>query len=376
MQHSSTDHQHFENEKTEWQQSQVVAVLFSNALGAIFGNLINISLVTYLLLDAYPGPNIKIWCAIGFVINLVRLSLLIVYRNGNTNFSSQKWLDIYRFLTLLSGSHFGVLCVFFFSPEHYLYQALVIFLVGGSCAAAVGTHGVDLVTYRLFLIPSAIPLIFRSLLESTDVHNAVAIMVLLLAVVMYRAARQTRDTMLDNINMSYSLNYRATHDSLVPLLNREEFRNKYGELAARNHRSSDRPPVTALLFIDLDHFKQVNDNFGHDAGDQALLKVSDIIRASIRKSDLASRFGGDEFMILIQSDELEDVLAVADKIQTTINHFEQDDHPAATLGASIGIAYSQNTLPPFEQLFKLADQACYRAKKQGRGQISIQELTQ
>lgn len=374
MQALSDSRQATDADKIKWQQSQIVAVLFRNVLGAIIGNLINVTLVTYLLSEIYPGPELLLWCAFGYGVNLFRLALLLAYRKNSERFDSSRWLNSYRVSTLFSGLHFGVLCILFFSPDNYLYQALVIFFVGGSCAAAVGTNGVDHATYRLFLIPSALPLVFSAAQQNTEVHSALAIMAVLLVIVLFRAAQQTRDTMLDNINMSYSLNYRATHDSLVPLLNREEFRNQYERISSQARKSDAGQDITALLFVDLDNFKLVNDNFGHDAGDQALLQVSDIIRASIRKSDIASRFGGDEFMILIRTNELNDVMAVANKILTAIGQFEKSDHTTAALGASIGIAYSTQAKTSFSDLFKLADQACYRAKRQGKGQLCIDEL--
>jgi diguanylate cyclase (GGDEF)-like protein len=97
---------------------------------------------------------------------------------------------------------------------------------------------------------------------------------------MLRAAEHYRNVMIENIEMTHSLHYRATHDGLVGLLNRDEFKNIFNSTATNTHKIT-----TSIIFIDLDNFKTLNDTFGHQAGDDALIKISDIIRsAAIRHS--------------------------------------------------------------------------------------------
>lgn len=358
--------------RSAWREQQVVDILYHNGSGAIFGNLINISLVTYILREVYPGSALLMWFGFGITLNLVRFytALIAFKRNRNWLVTSQ-WLTLYRCLTLISGAHFGILGVFFFDAEDSLYQALVIFVVGGSGAAAVGTHGADLTTYRLFILPSVIPMATRSFIEGTAVHNALAIMLLLLVIILLRAASQTRNVMRENIDMSYSLKYRATHDVLVPLLNRDEFKKRFEQLQAQPAGNQ----LTAMIFIDLDNFKALNDTFGHQAGDQALLEVSDVIRASIRQHDLAARFGGDEFIILIRANEIDNALVVGEKILMAISQFsENGEHSLKKLGASIGIAYTDNANVGFEELLKHADQACYTAKRRKDGRAEVVKL--
>jgi len=358
-------------EKQAWQENQIVSVLYNNASGAIVGNLINVSIVTLILYKIYPNNALLAWFGFGLILNIVRWYGQRQYLKNKQRLHAERWLQLHRFSTLLSGLHFGVLAVFFFSSEDPLYQALVIFVVGGSGAAAVGTHGVDLTTYRMFLLPGVIPLIARSLQEGTEVHNALSIMLTLLVVVMNRAAQQTRDTMLDNINMSYSLNYRATHDALVALLNREEFRKRFEESSPLLASTQ----VQTIIFIDLDNFKTVNDTYGHQAGDQALIQVGNVIRNSIRKSDIAARFGGDEFIILLRPDRIEDAIAVGQKILDAIDQFQHhQDQSINALGASIGIGYSSGAEVTFDALLKAADLACYKAKRENATQPYLREV--
>lgn len=356
----------------QWYQEQVVAVLYGNVKGAILGSTINIALVTFVLWPIYPTLSLITWFVLGQLLNIIRLTVFLRYDKSPSDYPIKTWLNIHRVLTCISGSMYGLLAFFFFSSEHPLHQILVILLSGGMGAAAVGTHSVDRITYQSFLFTAVVPLIVRSYLEGTEVHMVVAAMLCLLMLIMLRAANQSKQIMVDNIYMSQSLRYRATHDSLVDLLNREEFQKKYSQLI---NFSSPTPSTTSLIFIDLDNFKILNDTFGHQAGDEALIKISEIIRNCIRQSDIAARFGGDEFMILLQSDSVEQAHIVAEKVLLRIAHFQTSfQEEDIMFGASVGIGYSTEKTPNFDAMLKAADKACYQAKADGKGKICIQEV--
>lgn len=372
MEKQATAPEHFDKLKLRWERDQITSVLYGNALGAVIGNLVNISLVGYLLLKIYPDSWLPLWFASGLAINCFRFVLYIVRKRNPGALSIYQWLLIYRVTTLASGLHFGLLALFFFSSEVPIYQTLVACFIAGSVAAAVATHGVDVVTYRLFLFPAATPLLVRVALEGSETYTALAVMIFFLMVVMNRCANQAQKTMLENIQMSYSLNYRATHDSLVALFNREEFQNEFDKTIS-NAANLDK--TVAMIFIDLDNFKQVNDNHGHDVGDEALIRVSEIIRGSIRKSDIAARFGGDEFMLLLYVDSLDEVAIICDTIFRAIERSKsRSGESDYELGASLGVGHTKDHSVTFKALLKAADRACYKAKKQGKGQVCFAEV--
>ena len=360
------------NQADKWYQEQVVAVLYSNIKGAILGSTINIALVTFVLWSIFPTAGLIAWFLFGQFLNLIRLFVFFRYDKDVAALSIKTWLNIHRVLTCMSGAMYGLLAFFFFSSEHPLHQILVILLSGGMGAAAVGTHSVDKITFQGFLFSAVIPLIYRSYLEDTEVHMVVSAMLCLLLLIMLRAANQSKKIMVDNIYMSQSLRYRATHDSLVDLLNREEFQKEYHRLM---NYSLTKPQTTSLIFIDLDNFKSLNDTFGHQAGDDALVQISKIIRKCIRQSDVAARFGGDEFMILLQSDTVEQANIVAEKVLLNIAHFQTSfQEEDVMFGASVGIGYSTEKTPNFDAMLKAADKACYQAKADGKGKICLEEV--
>jgi diguanylate cyclase (GGDEF)-like protein len=157
----------------------------------------------------------------------------------------------------------------------------------------------------------------------------------------------------------------ARYDELTALPNRVNFRDEIERLLALSH-SAER--LSALLFIDLDQFKQVNDTLGHPCGDQLLCAVADRLRAMLRPEDFVARFGGDEFVVFqqnIQSNE--EAAQLARRIVDHLSERYKIDNHLVEIGASIGIAMTTPQGISADTLLKNADMALYRAKADGRG---------
>lgn len=161
----------------------------------------------------------------------------------------------------------------------------------------------------------------------------------------------------------------AHHDQLTGLPNRRLFLDHLAQDIERGAQVGSR---TALLFIDIDYFKEANDQFGHDAGDLLLRFVADRLRAAIREADSVARLGGDEFCVILR-----DVIntrpakRVAEKILRALaSPFHVLDN-IVHLSASIGVAFSPQDANTAEDLIKKADQAMYSAKGAGRNQFSV-----
>ena len=152
------------------------------------------------------------------------------------------------------------------------------------------------------------------------------------------------------------LSYEASHDSLTGLYNRSAFEKFRQELPLED---------MALLLIDVDHFKTVNDTYGHDVGDRALRAVVAILRESFRSEDLVCRIGGDEFAVIMAhaGKELRDL--IAGKILRANDRLAQGGDGLPALSLSVGVAFG-NAEAPQGDLFKAADLALYRIKEGGR----------
>lgn len=162
----------------------------------------------------------------------------------------------------------------------------------------------------------------------------------------------------------------AEHDALTGLYNRFYFTKELTHVVERVKRTSKIN--YALMYIDLDNFKYINDTLGHLAGDQLLVEVSLIIRNQIRKSDLLSRFSGDEFAVLLHDVNSESAMAVAEKIRYSIkNYVFKSSGATVDVGCSIGIAMISSQIISHQELFSQADFACHAAKKAGRNRVHI-----
>jgi diguanylate cyclase (GGDEF)-like protein len=184
---------------------------------------------------------------------------------------------------------------------------------------------------------------------------------LVTALVMLRIRRLSLERQL----AEEALGHLASHDPLTNLLNRREFETRLGTELARTRRC-------ALLFCDLDEFKQVNDQLGHSAGDELLIQVADRLVAAVRRSDDVARLGGDEFLILLREAGPSDVEGVLERISAGLSRPVTVDSTPVRVGLSIGVVVAFTESGGAEDLIQRADHAMYRAKQaQPMGAVRI-----
>jgi diguanylate cyclase (GGDEF)-like protein len=161
--------------------------------------------------------------------------------------------------------------------------------------------------------------------------------------------------------------WRAASDALTGLPNRRAADVTFRRMAA--HAGRTLSPL-AVLLLDLDRFKQINDRHGHDQGDQALAVVGQVLMASIRASDFAARYGGEEFLVLLPDTDRKGAVEVAEKIRHAIEHAEMP--VIGGLTGSLGVAALPEDAVEPEQLIRKADRALYAAKARGRNRVEAQ----
>jgi len=162
-----------------------------------------------------------------------------------------------------------------------------------------------------------------------------------------------------------SLRHQATHDELTGLPNRWLFRLQLNQALVRAARTGQH---VAVLFIDLDYFKTVNDSFGHATGDALLVQVGARIRSILRENDTLARLGGDEFAILLTDlAEMDEVVGVATKLLVSLQASYRLQDQDVYSGGSLGVAFYPDDAKDSETLLRYADLAMYQAKQTGRG---------
>ncbi|HGC5940477.1 TPA: GGDEF domain-containing protein [Legionella pneumophila] len=168
--------------------------------------------------------------------------------------------------------------------------------------------------------------------------------------------------LMDHLKMSYEkLHYHANHDSLTGCTNRGAL---FEILKTRFQQIKLDGGQLIVMFIDMDGFKAVNDHYGHDVGDTTLHHFGQLLRQRLRKDDIVARYGGDEFVIVMEHISSNDAQKIAeDIVRTTQQSINQETLPPLKLGCSIGITQMNNQSTSFNAVIKEADRACYAAKQ-------------
>lgn len=178
-------------------------------------------------------------------------------------------------------------------------------------------------------------------------------------------------TRLANRQAQETIHHMAFHDSLTDLVNRQEFERRVGSAL---EQARERDVTHALLYIDLDQFKVINDTSGHIAGDELLRQLAHVLKQHVRESDTLARLGGDEFGALLESCPMNRAYNIAEALRQAIRnfHFVWDGKPFA-VGASIGLVMLDRDTISATDALSSADMACYAAKDLGRDRIHVFE---
>lgn len=179
----------------------------------------------------------------------------------------------------------------------------------------------------------------------------------------------TQEDVTDSHILSQQLEYQARHCMLTGLINRHEFEGHLEQLLARAKVEKSQH---AVLFIDLDQFKQINDACGHTAGDQLLRQMGQLFQENVRHEDLISRIGGDEFAILIESCKADQIEQIAEHLRKTVEEFNFAwEHQTFKVTISVGCVVIDEFSPEMTTVLSQADSSCYQAKDHGRNRVFI-----
>ena len=232
-------------------------------------------------------------------------------------------------------------------PLSTLQAALVVALLTSACDAFLNAFSASRYSYAWYVGKA----------ESILTASVVLFMLLIELVILYRRLRES-----------------ASVDALTGLANRRSFDEQFGWTLGNTRR---RAANIALLMIDIDHFKKLNDRFGHSAGDEYLRAVGAVLRSSLaRAQDLVARYGGEEFVVVLPDTPLEGVRVVAEKIRAGIAALDVCHSSTALekITISIGGAFSTSSALDERALFDAADWAMYDAKQRGRDRVVLREL--
>jgi diguanylate cyclase (GGDEF)-like protein len=162
----------------------------------------------------------------------------------------------------------------------------------------------------------------------------------------------------------------AIHDTLTNLFNRRYFEE---ELSAETQKAFENQSNLSIIMVDIDHFKKVNDTFGHDGGDKVLRNLASLLKNSVRKHDTVARYGGEEFVLLLPGAPVDPTNMVAERIRRLVEDTPFDvGQTQIRITISLGISnFPIHRVKSKEELLKMADLALYDAKRGGRNRVCI-----
>jgi diguanylate cyclase (GGDEF)-like protein len=361
-----------------WIASERLRLVSSNLPSTLAVTLVCAAVLTFLLRNVTPWPARALWFIAGVFISAARYRRYRQFRRlSGEAFDTRLWTRRLLIGSALSGLFWGASAAVLFPPGDLPHQVLITFILAGLSAGAMTAYAAIWPCYALFAVPAILPMVFRMALQGSELHWSMALLGLLYLAAVIRAAIQT-DRMIgnvltvraENLKLTQALHHQATHDPLVDLPNHREFNIRLAALAKASVAA--REPF-ALLFVDLDRFKEINDTGGHAAGDETLRRISPLLKSRVRSKDTVARIGGDEFAVLLPACTRETAEQIASALLAAIQGFSLawEKGKVFRLGASIGIAYSQGGEHDASALLRAADAACYAAKINGRGRIEV-----
>lgn len=211
--------------------------------------------------------------------------------------------------------------------------------------------------------------------DTLYIISAAAILVFIVTIfLMRRSLHQINKIELGLISEAETMSWDATHDALTNVYNRRWLQHKFNSFTESQDSSSTKH---SLLYIDLDEFKPVNDNYGHVVGDNFLCGITRELEQCIRQNDTLARMGGDEFAVLLENCDAEKAKEIADCLVKRVEKFSimVADNKVTITGCSIGINEFISSTMVFSDLIRQADSACYEAKKNGKNQSFVYQTS-
>lgn len=360
-----------------WALAERLRLVFSNLPVTLAVSVASACLLAWILRHVVPPRPLLGWLVAGILISVLRhLNYRRFQRTPDSLLDVRRWSGYLVLGTGASGVFWGSTAVVLFPPRDLPHEVVIAFVLAGLSAGAMTSYAALRRCYFAFVLPAVLPITVQMALQPDEINHGMALLTVLFLGVVIRAATQTDRTIAnvlatraENARLMEELRHQASHDGLVGLPNQREFQARLlsvTQSGAREHRPY------ALLFIDLDRFKDINDTGGHAAGDAALRRVGELLRGQVRLGDTAARLGGDEFAVLLPDAPRDQAEKVAHRILAAIDRLTL---PWAgkqfTLGASIGLAYSEAGESDATALLRAADAACYAAKTGGGSRLEI-----
>lgn len=352
----------------------VPAEIRTALIGSLFGTLpifasgvVNTMAVSLLIALRIPTLPFILWFVVEAVCCLARLAVLLLAQRRAAKGAATP-TDLYVLLGVAWAAGVGYGTFISLTSGDWVVATLACAsaaaMVGGICFRNFGAPRMAGMMILLTLGPCslAVPILGEPIMLIAFVQFPLYLFS------MSRAAYKLNAMLVSTMRAEREHEFHARHDMLTGLSNRSGLSKALDLRFAREAGSRH----VALIYLDLDGFKAVNDTHGHIAGDRLLQLVAERLRGMVRSGDLAARIGGDEFIVLSEQTETAQLLGFGERLIREISRpYELDNRNAVTVGASIGIALAPEHGTDMASLLSAADMALYQAKSKGKSRCVI-----
>jgi diguanylate cyclase len=361
-------------------RAEQVEVIYRQAPPATVISIVVATMVVLSIWDVSDHRRLLVWLALVAVQGLMRIALVVAHRRAKGG-DFRRWERLFVTGLIAIGITYGA-GVPLIAPEgEVAHHAVLYFYLMGMAGGAVATYSAHTVavigSITGLMLPSTVWLALQPALSL----KLMAVGGVLYSLAAFRATQMLAFFLRQSFQLTHELSQAriaaerlARVDELTGLSNRRAFR----ELAEQNLAQARRyAQPTAVVMLDVDHFKQINDRFGHAAGDLALKAVAETICRCLRQSDVAGRWGGEEFSVLLPQTAAADALSLAERLREAVTSspvvFEGQ---RIDLTASFGVAAARRDAPALDELVRQADEALYEAKQSGRNRVALSRAAQ
>lgn len=371
-------------------------VLLSNARATLFANLLNaLILVAALSTSTLPLAVVAVWMMMMVLSLFLRISVMRSWDRKTSD--PAVWLKWFTVSSAVMGIAWGAVGVFLFFYLQQVYAGLIIFILAGMTAGAAATNGVHARAAIAFAVPVLVPVLIYFAVLGTVVGGAMALLVVVFFAMMVKVARTAENSLTEMVALkeekstlaasmqetvseltesqtkleesAEELHRLATTDSLTGAMNRRHF---FEQIKKEVYRAERYDRAVALAAFDIDHFKRINDSYGHAAGDECLVKFVDLINDNIRESDIFARFGGEEFVLVLPETEISDALQLCERLRVSVADLVvRHGDTEISFTVSVGVTGIEPGELDFDRPLARADAALYAAKRDGRNAVQF-----
>ena len=356
---------HLKDNKNPELDFERICILYSNINIGYFGMFIAVGFL-YFVVYEYSSPRLaNLWILVFLLTYLPRIcfSILFAMKLKKQEITPENISPWERYMTLSSiVPYISFVCVIYFPyGENELTSILICSLVFMSLATGgVLTLTTSLGSIMWYMHLAIFSIIIKCIWLQDRIFILLALFMFLGYLLVMKLIKRQNKTLVENIALKIENNKFSLTDPLTKLGNRRRLDLHVEKLIPASERSGD---PFSLIMLDIDHFKKFNDTYGHNAGDDLLVQIANILTGCSRDQDLVIRYGGEEFIVLLPKTRIKDAEFITRRILATVK--EKTD-----VTISAGLAEYDKRIS-FDKLTEMADSALYTAKENGRDQYVL-----